>query len=45
MRLTGRPVRFELTEVTRRAVDDYLRSVAERLASAHFPAVVAPISI
>ena len=31
--------------MTRRAVDDYLRSVAERLASAYFPAVVAPISI
>ena len=28
-RKTGRPVRFELTEVTRQAVDDYLRVKAE----------------
>ena len=30
---TGRPVRFELSEQTRQAVDDYLKSTGKRLAS------------
>jgi integrase len=28
---TGRPVKFELTEATRQAVDDYLRATGKRL--------------
>ena len=29
-RKTGRPVRFELSEQTRQAIDDYLRAYPER---------------
>jgi integrase len=34
---TGRPVRFELTEVTRQAVDDYLRSTRRKPSQWLFP--------
>jgi integrase len=34
---TGRPVRFELTEVTRQAVDDYLRIGGRQLGQCLFP--------
>jgi integrase len=33
---TGRPVRFELTEVTRQALDDYLRDTGRRLGQCLF---------
>ncbi len=36
-RKTGRPVRFELTEVTRQAVDDYLRISDRKLGQCLFP--------
>lgn len=36
-RKTGRPVRFELTEVTRQALDDYLRISGRRLGQCPFP--------
>jgi integrase len=39
-RKTGRPVRFELSEQTRQAVDDYLRAPANDPASSCSPAVV-----
>src|SRR4029077_18025687 len=32
-RKTGRPVKFELTEQTRQAIEDYLRTSARRLVS------------
>ena len=35
---TGQPVRFELTEQTRQAVDDYLRATGRGLAKSCFPA-------
>ena len=34
---TGRPVRFELTEVTRQALDDYLRISDRKLGQCLFP--------
>jgi integrase len=34
---TGRPVRFELTEVTRQAVDDYLRISGRKVGQCLFP--------
>ena len=34
---TGRPVRFELTEVTRQAVDDYLRATGRKPGQCLFP--------
>jgi integrase len=34
---TGRPVRFELTEVTRQALDDYLRVSGRKLGQCLFP--------
>ena len=34
---TGRPVRFELTEVTRQALDDYLRITDRKLGQCLFP--------
>ena len=34
---TGRPVRFELTEVTRQALDDYLRISSRKLGQCLFP--------
>jgi integrase len=36
-RKTGRPVRFELTEVTRQALDDYLRASGRRAGQCLFP--------
>ena len=36
-RKTGRPVRFELTEVTRQALDDYLRASGRRPGQCLFP--------
>ena len=36
-RKTGRPVRFELTEVTRRALDDYLRMTGRKPGEYLFP--------
>jgi hypothetical protein len=36
---TGRPVRFELSEQTRQAVDDYLKALASDPASSCSPAV------
>ena len=36
-RKTGRPVRFELTEVTRQALDDYLRATGWRGGQCLFP--------
>jgi len=36
-RKTGRPVRFELTEVTRQALDDYLRISGRRPSQCLFP--------
>ena len=43
-RKTGRPVQFELTEVTRQAVDDYLRISGRKLgANACSQAVADPI--
>ena len=36
-RKTGRPVRFELTEVTRQAVDDYLRVSGRKEGQCLFP--------
>jgi integrase len=36
-RKTGRPVRFELTEVTRQALDDYLRESGRKLGQCLFP--------
>ena len=44
-RKTGRPVRFELTEVTRQALTTTSASAAESLANACSQAVVAPIDI
>src|SRR5882724_9212461 len=35
---TGQPVRFELTEQTRQAVDDYVRAAAKRPANLCLPA-------
>ena len=43
-RKTGRPVRFELTEVTRRALDDYLRESGRRAGQFLFPGRRARIS-
>ena len=40
-RKTGRPVRFELSEQTRQAVDDYLRATGKRPANSCSPAVAA----
>ena len=34
---TGRPVRFEMTEVTRQALDDYLRTSGRQLGQCLFP--------
>ena len=34
---TGRPVRFELTEVTRLSLDDYLRATGRRPGQCLFP--------
>ena len=36
-RKTGRPVRFELTEVTRQALDDYLRASGRKAGQCLFP--------
>jgi hypothetical protein len=36
-RKTGRPVRFELTEVTRQVLDDYLRASGRKLGQCLFP--------
>jgi integrase len=36
-RKTGRPVRFELTEVTRQALDDYLRISGRKVGQCLFP--------
>ena len=36
-RKTGRPVRFELTEVTRQAIDDYLRISGRKAGQCLFP--------
>jgi integrase len=36
-RKTGRPVRFELTEVTRQALDDYLRATGRSAGECLFP--------
>jgi integrase len=36
-RKTGRPVRFELTEVTRHALDDYLRLSGRKAGQCLFP--------
>jgi integrase len=36
-RKTGRPVRFELTEVTRQALDEYLRGTARKPGEYLFP--------
>ena len=36
-RKTGRPVRFELTEVTRQALDDYLRTSDRKAGQCLFP--------
>ena len=44
-RKTGRPVRFELTEVTRQALDDYLRVSDRKQGNACSRAVAALISI
>ena len=44
-RKTGRPVRFELTEVTRHALDDYLRTSDRKAGQCLFPAAAAPINI
>ena len=44
-RKTGRPVRFELTEVTRQALDDYLRSATGKQGNACFRVAAALISI
>ena len=41
---TGRPVRFDLTEVTRQALDDYLRISGRKLGQCLFLGVAAPIS-
>ena len=41
-RKTGRPVRFELTEVTRQAVDDYLRASGLMPSQCLFPGHVGP---
>jgi len=43
-RKTGRPVRFELTEVTRQALDDYLRISARKPSACLFLAAVVLIS-
>jgi integrase len=37
---TGRPVRFELTEQTRQAVDDYIKAAGKNWASFFSPVVV-----
>jgi len=42
-RKTGRPVRFELTEVTRQAVDDYLRASGRRPGQYLFPGRHGPV--
>lgn len=39
---TGRPVRFELSEQTRQAIDDYLKADNKRPASSCSRVVVAP---
>ena len=36
-RKTGRPVRFELSEVTRQVVDDYLRATGRNAGQCRFP--------
>jgi integrase len=36
-RKTGRPVRFELTELTRQALDDYLRTTGLKSGDSLFP--------
>jgi integrase len=41
-RKTGRPVRFELTEVTRQAVDDYLRASGLKPGQCLFPGHFGP---
>ena len=41
-RKTGRPVRFELTEVTRQALDDYLRESGQKAGQFWFPGRRAP---
>jgi integrase len=41
-RKTGRPVRFELTEVTRQALDDYLRISSRKVGQCLFPGRGAP---
>ena len=43
-RKTGRPVRFELTEQTRQAVDDYLKAAGRPLANFFSPAGAGPAS-
>ena len=42
-RKTGRPVSFELTELTRQALDDYLRITGRKSGDYLFPAVAASI--
>jgi hypothetical protein len=37
-RKTGRPVRFELTEQTRQAVDDYIKTAGKKPGSCSQPA-------
>jgi hypothetical protein len=41
-RKTGRPVRFELIEVTRQALDDYLRATGRRGGQCLFPGRIGP---
>ncbi len=42
---TGRPVRFELTDVTRHSVEDYLRATGRRPGQCLFPGRRDPMSI
>jgi integrase len=42
---TGRPVRFELSEQTRQAVDDYIKRTGKRPGEFLFTGVVAPAAV
>jgi integrase len=41
---TGRPVRFELSEQTRKAVDDYLKAANKKPVSSCSPVVAVPLA-
>lgn len=41
---TGRPVRFELSEQTRQAVDDYLKATGKPRGEFSSPAIAGPIA-